>query len=58
MRWARRAMGDAGVGLGLVWGEGVGLLNAVTRPGLQFAGKGALTSLGQQCAKSISNSIL
>jgi hypothetical protein len=48
-------MGRLGVGLGLVWGEEVGLLNATTRPGLQFAGKKALTSRGQQCAELILN---
>jgi hypothetical protein len=30
-----------------VWGEEVGLLRAVTRPGVQFAGKEALASRGQ-----------
>jgi hypothetical protein len=51
-------MGRVGVGLGLVWGEEVGLLNAVTRPDLQFAGKDTLTSRGRQCAKLISSPIL
>jgi hypothetical protein len=39
-------MWDVGVGIGGVWGEEVGLLRAVTLPGLEFAGKAALASRG------------